>query len=40
MTGKEFELWILYKEFQKEFEQLKRDIERIAEIRRELDNLR
>ena len=36
MSAKEVTLWKLYKEFQEELEQLKRDMERIAAIRREI----
>ena len=36
MSAKEVTFWQLYKEFQEELEQLKRDMERIATIRREL----
>lgn len=40
MSGKEVTMWQLYKEFQKELEQLKQDMERLAAIRRELDKKR
>ena len=35
----ERELWRQYREFQKELEALKRDLERLAEVRRELAEL-
>ena len=35
----ERELWRQYREFQKELEALKRDMERLAEVRRELAKL-
>ena len=35
----EREMWQQYREFQKELEALKRDMERLAEVRRELAEL-
>ena len=35
----EREMWRQYREFQKELEALKRDMERLAEVRRELAKL-
>ncbi len=40
MAGKEALFWIQVREFQKDLEQLKQDIERKYEIRRELDEIK